>query len=72
MKTELFKIDGMSCQHCVMSLKKELSRLQLIIKDVQIGSAEIEYDDVKVDVMLIKAAIESAGFKLRETIFLSH
>lgn len=71
MKTELLKIDGMSCQHCVMSIKKELSKLQLIIKDVQIGSAEIEYDDGKVDVMKIKSAIENAGFKLRETILLS-
>ena len=63
MKTEKIKIDGMSCQHCVMAVKKELSKLDLNVKDVQIGSASIEYDETRVSKTDIDKAVEEAGFK---------
>lgn len=62
MKNEVIKIDGMSCGHCVMAVKKELSKLDLKVKDVQIGSAELEYDENKVNHENIKKAIEEAGY----------
>lgn len=62
MKNEVIKIDGMSCGHCVMAVKKELSKLNLKVKDVQIGSAELEYDENKVNHENIKKAIEEAGY----------
>ncbi|HKI78545.1 MAG TPA: cation transporter [Ignavibacteriaceae bacterium] len=64
MKTEKINIEGMSCQHCVMAVKNELSKLDLNLKDVQIGSAEIEYDENKVSADEINNAIEEAGYKL--------
>lgn len=64
MKVEKLKIEGMSCQHCIMALRKELSKLDLRIKEIQIGSAEIEYDEFKVSSADIKEAINKAGFKL--------
>jgi copper chaperone len=64
MKTEKVKIDGMSCGHCVMAVRKELSRLSLKIKDVSIGSAEIEYDEAKVTYDEIKTAIANAGYSV--------
>ncbi len=64
MKTEKIKIDGMSCGHCVMAVRKELSRLPLKIKDVSIGSAEVEYDETKVTYDEIKKAIANAGYSV--------
>ena len=64
MKSEQIKIDGMSCQHCVMAVKKELSKLDLNLKDVQIGSADLEYDESKVSKDDIVKAVEEAGYKV--------
>ncbi len=55
----------MSCQHCVMELKKQLSKLDLIIKDVRIGSAEIEFDDEKISDKQLIEAVNEAGFDLK-------
>ena len=68
MKKEKVKIDGMSCGHCVMAVRKELSRLPLKIKDVSIGSAEIEYDEAKVTYDEIKKAIANAGYSVAENL----
>ena len=65
MKTEMLKISGMSCKHCVMAVKEELENIEgLKIKDVQIGSAQVEYDADKVDRHMLQKAIEAAGFVL--------
>ena len=63
MKSETIKIEGMSCQHCVMAVKKELSKLDLKVNDVQIGSASIEFDENKISQADIDKAVEEAGFK---------
>ncbi len=64
MKNEIIKIEGMSCGHCVMAVKKELSKLDLNLKNVQIGSAEVEYDEHKVSYADIEKAIEEAGYSI--------
>ena len=65
MKTQEFIIEGMSCGHCVMAVRKELSRLPDIkINDVQIGKAKVEFDESKTQENLIINAIEEAGFKV--------
>lgn len=65
MKKE-YKIDGMSCQHCVKAVEKELEKLPLLNKNVEIGNAKIEFDDSKVSDEAIKKAIEEAGYKVVE------
>jgi copper chaperone CopZ len=65
MKNKIILIDGMSCQHCVMELKKQLTKLDLKIIDVQIGSAKIEYDDEKVSQARLEEAVKEAGFALK-------
>ena len=62
-KTVKIEIEGMSCGHCVMAVRKELSHLPLNIKEVQIGSAEVEYDESKIDLSKIYAAIREAGYE---------
>ena len=57
-----YKINGMSCMHCVMAVKKELSKLKLDSADVEIGSAKIKFDETKVKVDSIEKAIAEAGY----------
>jgi copper chaperone len=60
-----FKIEGMSCGHCVMAIKKEISKhTDVFVDDVQIGSAKVHYDENKVTEKKIVEAIEEAGYKV--------
>lgn len=59
------KIEGMSCQHCVMAVKKALGGVPAVIEsNVEIGSAFIKYDESKAKESDIQAAIEKAGYKV--------
>lgn len=65
MKTQELQIEGMSCGHCVMSLKKQLSKIDgLEVNDVTIGKASVQFDETRVSPELLKNAIETAGFQL--------
>jgi copper chaperone len=61
-----FKIEGMSCGHCVMAVEKELNKLEIDKKKVEIGSAKVSFDSEKVSEGNIKNAIEEAGYKIIE------
>jgi len=61
-----FNIDGMSCGHCVMVVEKELGKLEIEKKKVEIGSAKISFDLEIVSEENIKDAIEEAGYKVIE------
>lgn len=65
MKSEELKIEGMSCGHCVMSVRKELGRLQNVeIHDVTIGSARVTYDESKISHDDLVRAVDEAGYKV--------
>ncbi|MGE5682934.1 MAG: heavy-metal-associated domain-containing protein [Bacillota bacterium] len=64
MKTSELKINGMSCGHCVMAVKKALSKLPVNTKEVKVGSAEIEFDESQITLHQIEKAIEDAGYKV--------
>lgn len=58
-------IEGMTCNHCVMHVKKELSKLHgVTVDDVRIGKAHVQYDETKVGVEELARAIDEAGYKL--------
>lgn len=60
------KIEGMSCQHCVMAVKKALSGISGVVSsDVEVGSALVKYDESKAAEKDLKAAIEKAGFTVK-------
>ncbi len=60
------EIDGMSCQHCVMAVKKALGGVAGVdSSDVEIGSAVVRYDDGKASRKDLEAAIEKAGFSVK-------
>lgn len=65
MKHRSLKIEGMSCGHCVMALKKELSKVEGVsITNAAIGSAELEVDEAKVTDARLRQAVEEAGYTL--------
>ena len=57
-----FNIEGMSCGHCVMAVEKELNKLDIKNRKVEIGSAKIEFDPDKVSEEDIKNSITEAGY----------
>ena len=66
MAEKIFIIENMNCNHCVMAVKKELSKLNLDSFQVEIGSAKINYDESKTKDEQIVKAIEEAGYKVRK------
>lgn len=60
-------IEGMSCQHCVMAVKKALGGVPGVLEsDVQVGSASVKYDEAKVKKEDIESKIEKAGYKVKK------
>jgi len=60
-------IEGMSCQHCVMAVKKALGGVPGILENnVQVGSASVKYDESKVSKEDIEAIIEGAGYTVKK------
>lgn len=59
-------IEGMSCQHCVMSVKSAIEGLAGI-KDqtVEIGQAKVSFDESRVQKKDIEDAIIKAGYKIK-------
>lgn len=65
MKTVELKIEGMTCGHCAMSVKKELGKIPgLKVEDVQIGKTRVSFDDTKITEQDLSKAIEEAGYTL--------
>jgi copper chaperone len=59
------KIEGMSCGHCVMSVKKAIDGVEGVsTSDVEVGSAKVTYDESKTDSDAIAGAVTSAGYKV--------
>lgn len=60
-------IDGMSCMHCVERVKKFINELDGVKEsDVQIGSAEVTYDESKLSQADIEAAVEKSGYRVKK------
>ena len=65
MSETTLNIEGMSCQHCVMRVKKAIGVLPGVIdSQVDVGTAKITYDDTKVRKSDLSKAVEEAGYKV--------
>ena len=62
----IVKVRGMSCQHCVMSVKKALSRVDGVQNvEVDLQKQEVHFDNIKpVPMNQIEKAIEDAGYEV--------
>jgi copper chaperone len=66
MTNAVIHIEGMSCQHCVMRVKKAIEGLAGISSsDVEIGEAKVSFDESKLQKKDIEAAIVKAGYKIK-------
>jgi len=59
---EQFKVEGMSCQHCVMAVIKELNKLEAKDYKVEIGLVEVDLQKNNLTREQIEQAIEKAGY----------
>jgi copper ion binding protein len=61
------KIQGMTCNHCVMRVAKALKAVpgvQDAQVDLQKGEAVISYDETKVTMEQLSFAVVEAGYKI--------
>ena len=63
---ETIKIEGMSCKHCVMAVKKAIESLngvQSAEVDLEAKQAIVDFDEKKLKLEDIRAAIQEAGYE---------
>jgi copper chaperone len=61
------KIDGMSCDHCVLAVTRAVQGLDGVEAErVEIGSARLRYDPARNGVEEIVRAIEDEGYAVSE------
>lgn len=65
--TELIlKIDGMSCQHCVMRVKRAIESLDGVTDlKVEIGEAKMQLAESGIQQKDIENAVVKAGYKIK-------
>lgn len=66
MTQETIKVEGMSCMHCQLRVKKAIEEVEGVQKadvDLQKMQAVVEYEEGKADPEKIKAAIREAGYE---------
>jgi len=63
MKTEILKVEGMSCGHCVNSVETSLKELSVLAKvDLKNKTVRIEFDEDKISIEKIKESITDQGY----------
>lgn len=63
MENATIGISGMSCGHCVASVKQALDRLDGVeVREVKVGSATVAYDPGVVSPERIVQAVEDEGY----------
>jgi copper chaperone len=63
---ETIKVEGMSCGHCVMRVKKAIEAVEGVRKaevDLPNKQAVVEYEEGKANLEKVKAAIREAGYE---------
>jgi copper chaperone len=67
MNTKSLNIEGMSCHHCVMALRKSFEMIDGVDDaEVEVGKANVSFDETKVDDGKLFEAVVRAGFKVRD------
>jgi copper chaperone CopZ len=64
MQEREIRIEGMSCQHCVMNVRESLQKVPgITVKVVRIGAVVFGADDPENAVDRVRMAITEAGYK---------
>ena len=67
MAISTLKIQGMTCNHCVMRVAKALKAIPGVVDaqvDLQKGEAVVTYDDAKVAPEKLSFAVVEAGYRV--------
>ncbi|MFZ4619368.1 MAG: heavy-metal-associated domain-containing protein [Bacteroidota bacterium] len=65
MKNSTITINGMTCGHCAMAVKKELTKINgVTVNEVGVGKAAVSFDENAVTEQSLKAAVEEAGYSV--------
>jgi len=65
MKKEILKVEGMSCGHCVSSVKRALEAIGASGEvDLAGKKVEVQFDETKIELVAIKNAIEEQGYNV--------
>jgi copper chaperone CopZ len=58
-------IEGMSCGHCLDAVNRALSVVPGVrIESIQIGRADVSYDENTADPSQLEAAVTQAGYRV--------
>ncbi|MDA8385876.1 MAG: heavy-metal-associated domain-containing protein [Actinomycetota bacterium] len=64
MATKVYRVDGMTCQHCVKAVSDELAQVPGVAKfDVNLDTKLVTVDGDSLDDGAIVAAIDEAGYE---------
>ncbi len=69
MKTIRLNVSGMTCNHCAMHVGNALKELDGVTDakvDLSGKSAEVTYDESKVDKTKMAAAVKEAGYTVQD------
>lgn len=67
MKTEVLKVNGMSCGHCVKAVEESvggLAGVKTVAVDLSAGKVEVSYDSSTVTLDSIKETIDDQGYEV--------
>jgi copper chaperone len=68
MKEQTLEVGGMSCGHCLMTVKNALAELTgVTTEEVRIGKVRVSYDESAVNSDVIAEAIRDAGYTVLST-----
>jgi copper chaperone CopZ len=66
MKTAIYHVTGMTCDHCVRAVTEEVSKLAGVTDvgvDLSSGTLTVS-SDMPLDAAILRAAVDEAGFQL--------
>lgn len=63
MHEQEIRVEGMTCQHCVMAVKKALDAIpEITVRVVRVGAVVYASDDIAHAETKVRAAIAAAGY----------
>jgi len=68
MEKTTFKVEGMSCNHCIIAIEGSVGKLDGVSHtkvNLKEGIVEVEYDSSKVNLDEIKETIDDQGYDVK-------
>ena len=64
MQHVILHIEGMSCGHCLNAVNRALQSVPGVeVESVQMGRADLRYDERTTDLRALEAAVAEAGYR---------